>query len=213
MQETSHAETLALERLLFFSDAVFAIAITLLVIEIKLPPLPHTPGEAELGRALVSLAPLFTGFVISFLLIAQTWVEHHKMGRQLRAYDVGLLWRNAFLLLFVAFLPFATAVMSEHPRLRVAVSLYAFTFGGLGLAKLGFWRHAVRRGLVERDSLEARSISRRVWATPLTAAGVGVAALAGVPHAYAGFALIPVVASGLDRPRPAAKPVLEREGA
>jgi uncharacterized membrane protein len=149
--------------------------------------------------------------VISFLLIAQTWIEHHKMGRQLAAYDLGLLWKNAFLLLFVAFLPFATAVMSEHPRRRVAVGLYAFTFAGLGLAKLGFWRHATRRRLVEPDSAEARSIGRRVWATPVTAAAVGVAAVAGVPYAYAGFALIPAVARLLDREHPVPKPVLERE--
>jgi len=209
MRDTSHAETLALERLLFFSDAVFAIAITLLVIEIKLPALPHAADD-DLARALLSLAPRFTGFVISFLLIAQTWIEHHKMGRQLAAYDVGLLWTNALLLLFVAFLPFATAVMSEYPNLRVAVALYAFTFAGLGLAKLGFWRHAVRKRLVDPDASEARSISRRVWATPLTATAVGVAAVAGVPHAYAGFVLIPAVAGLLDRPRTPGKSAVER---
>jgi uncharacterized membrane protein len=208
MENRSHAEALAVERLLFFSDAVFAIAITLLVIEIRLPPLSHSAGEGELGRALLSLIPLFVGFVVSFLLVAQTWIEHHKMGRQLGGWDVGLLWRNALLLMFVAFLPFATAVMSEHPRLRVAVALYAFTFAALGLAKLGFWRHAVRRGLVDAGSGEVRSIGRRVWATPLTATAVGIAAVAGLPHAYAGFVLVPAVAMALDRPGPrgAARP-------
>jgi uncharacterized membrane protein len=200
MQEHASADALALERLLFFSDAVFAIAITLLVIEIKLPPLPHEAGDRALVGALVRLVPLFVGFVISFFLIGQTWVEHHKMGRELRSLDVGLLWKNLFLLFFVAFLPFATALLSEHFGTRIAVVVYASTFAGLGLAKAAYWRHAVRRGHVH-DPLSAAvgSISRRVWATPLAAAAVAVAASLGVPYAPLGFVAIPLLVRLLDR--------------
>jgi len=192
---------LALERLLFFSDAVFAIAITLLVIEIKQPPLPHGAGDREVAVALSRLIPLFVGFVISFALIGQTWIEHHKMGRLLQSFDLGLLWKNLFLLFFVAFLPFATALFSEHFATRVATFVYAATFTGLGIAKMAFWSHAVKRGHVQ-DPLSAavRGVSRRVWATPLTAGSVAVAALAGVPFATFGFMAIPLVARLLDRP-------------
>ncbi len=180
---------------------MFAIAITLLVIEIKLPPLPHDAGDAAVAVALSRLIPLFVGFVISFFLIGQTWVEHHKMGRELRSLDLGLLWKNLFLLFFVAFLPFATALLSEQFGSRVAVVVYASTFAGLGLAKAVYWRHAVKRGHVrERSSASVRSISRRVWATPLAAGAVAIAAAAGLPFAPAGFVAIPVLARLLDRP-------------
>jgi uncharacterized membrane protein len=209
MREDAPSDALALERLLFFSDAVFAIAITLLVIEIRLPPLPHGAGDGAVVVALAQLVPLFVGFVISFFLIGQTWVEHHKMGRELRSFDLGLLWKNLFLLFFVAFMPFATALLSEHFGTRVAVVVYATSFAGLGVAKAAYWRHAVRRGHVHDPLSDAvRSIGRRVWAAPLAAAGVAIAAALGVPYAPAGFVAIPLLVRLLDRPtatRPAAR--------
>lgn len=202
MHDRESSEALALERMLFFSDAVFAIAITLLVIEIKMPELPHGAGERQLAFALANLIPIFVGFFISFFLIGQTWIEHHKMGRELQTFDLGLLWKNLLLLFFVAFMPFATVLLSEHFTTRLATVVYAATFTGLGLAKVSFWRHAVRRGLViEGASASVYSIGRRVWAAPIAAAIVMVTAVAGVPFAPAGFALIPLIAALRDRPR------------
>src|SRR5262245_59528459 len=104
MSEAKSGEGLAFERLLFFSDAVFAIAITLLVIEIRVPE--HAgASDGELARALLSRLPQIIGFLISFFLIGQTWIEHHRMCRLLAGYDLGLVWRNLCLLLFVAFMP------------------------------------------------------------------------------------------------------------
>jgi uncharacterized membrane protein len=200
MSESQAArDHLALERVLFFSDAVFAIAITLLVIEIKVPVLDHGAGDGPLGNALGRMIPLFVGFVISFFLIGQTWVEHHMIGRLLRGFDRGLLWRNLGLLLFVAAMPFASALMSEYFGSRLATTFYALVFAGLGLAKAGLWRHAARRGLVDLDSPDAVRIGARVWATPITATGVAAAAMAGLPWPVMGFMLIPVVAQLLDR--------------
>jgi len=107
MENSQSADQLAFERMLFFSDAVFAIAITLLVIEIKVPVLPHGATDRELGFALVGLIPRFVGFIISFFLVGQTWVEHHRIGRQLQRYERGLLWSNLWMLFFVAAMPFA----------------------------------------------------------------------------------------------------------
>jgi uncharacterized membrane protein len=191
----------ALERLLFFSDAVFAIAITLLVIEIRVPALPHGAGDAELGASLVGLIPRVVGFVTSFFLIGQTWVEHHRIGRQLLGYDRGLLWKNLGFLFFVASMPFSSALLSEYFTTRIAVTIYALTFTGLGFAKAALWRHAARRRLVDPGTPESVSIGRRVWATPIAAVCVAIAGASGVPYAVAGFGLIPVVAQLLDRPR------------
>src|SRR5262245_43073272 len=199
MEHSQTADQLAFERMLFFSDAVFAIAITLLVIEIRVPVLPHGATERQLASAVLSLSPRIVGFIISFFLIGQTWVEHHRIGRQLKGFDRGLLWSNLFMLFFVAAMPFATALLSEYPWSRITVTVYAFIFTGLGLAKASLWRGALRRHLVDVRSAETRSISRRIWATPITAAAVGVSGAAGVPFAMMGFPLIPVVARLLDR--------------
>jgi uncharacterized membrane protein len=146
-----------------------------------------------------SLIPLLIGFTISFFLIGQTWVEHHRIGRLLTNFDLGSLWWNLLLLFFVAFMPSATAVLSEHIASRTAAVVYAVSFAGLGLAKAGFWRHSVRKGHVRADRGVVRSLNRRVWATPLTAGLVAVAALLDVPFAFVGFAFIPLVAVLLQR--------------
>src|SRR4030095_10447813 len=142
------SEHLDLERVLFFSDAVFAIAITLLVIEVRVPALPHDATDRDLGLALVGVVPKIVVFVISFFLIGQTWIEHHRIGRQLRRYERGFLWKNLWVLFFVVSMPFATPLLSEYPWSRITVAVYALVFTGLGLAKAGLWRYAVRHDLV-----------------------------------------------------------------
>jgi uncharacterized membrane protein len=161
---------LAFERMIFFSDAVFAIAITLLVIEIKIPILQWPATEGMLGEALLQILPMVTGFFISFFLIGQTWIEHHRLCLFIEGYNSGLLWRNLLLLLFVAFLPFSTAIMSEYFYLRLAVYLYTLSLAAVGLAKAFFWRHAVSSRLLATDieSIQVARIGRRVWAMPIT---------------------------------------------
>jgi uncharacterized membrane protein len=194
-------EHLAFERILFFSDAVFAISITLLVLEIKVPAIQQEFSELQLGYALLQMTPKIVGFFISFFLIGQTWIEHHHICSYLGTYDSGMLWRNLWLLLFVAFLPFSTALMSEYYFSSVAICIYALTLAGLGFAKASFWHHAVKRHLIAKDidTSQVVRISRRVWATPITSLGVVIAAIAGIPFAYCGFAFIPVAALILDR--------------
>jgi uncharacterized membrane protein len=201
MERDDEGSALALERLLFFSDAVFAIAITLLVIEIKVPALPHDAGDRDLGMALLQLTPRVIGFVISFFLVGQVWIEHHRMGRLLKSIDTGLLWRNLALLFFVAFMPFATGVLSEFFRSPIAVAFYGVTFAGLGFTKARWWQYAVKRNLVNRSASEVTHISRRVWATPLTAGAVAIAGGLGLPFAVVGFSAIPFVARLMDRPQ------------
>ncbi len=204
VQRNKTREHLAFERMVFFSDAVFAIAITLLVIEIKIPVIDRNGSDSTLAIALLQILPKITGFFVSFLLIGQTWIEHHRICSFMEGFDQGLLWRNLWLLLFVAFLPFATAVFSEYYYLRVAVYLYAMTFAAVGLAKALFWRYAVRRKLLAHDvdGRRIQRISRRTWATPSTCLIVTIAAGLGIPFSYFGFMLIPLVALGLDRSVP-----------
>src|SRR5688500_1258972 len=91
------------ERIVFFSDAVFAIAITLLVIEIKAPHFAAGVSEVEVAKGVLALIPKFIGYVISFMVIGAYWVGHHRIYGMLTKWDYGLIWRNISFLLTIAF--------------------------------------------------------------------------------------------------------------
>lgn len=197
---TKEPETgLSFERVVFFSDAVFAIVITLLVLELKVPHLTEH-NEPALQQALFELIPRVLGFVISFLIIGLMWVEHHRIFRYIDDYDAGLLWRNLLLLLCVSFVPFPTALFSENFWSRTAFILYTASFGGAATAKLLIWRHAAKAGLLKKDvgpMLEVR-IARRSMAVPLACAiAIGLSFIS-IFIAPLSFMLIPVFARVLD---------------
>jgi len=125
-----------LERLIFFSDAVFAIAITLLVIEIRVPHLTiGTPDEAL--QALRGLLPSFFGFALSFVVIGRFWMGHHSSMANVAAYTPKMLWPNLMLLMAIAFMPFATAFMSANIGQLVPTAFYNAT---LMVTALLSWR-------------------------------------------------------------------------
>ena len=107
-----------LERLTFFSDAVFAIAITLLIIEVHVPHVGAI-DDASYWQALGELRGSLLGFMLSFLVIGLLWMAHHRVFGLLHDYSPKIMWPNLLLLMTVAFMPFATALMSSNPRARV----------------------------------------------------------------------------------------------
>src|SRR5205085_7241974 len=119
------------------------IAITLLVLEIKVPP---TGGA--LAHGLLELWPSYAGFAISFITIGIIWVNHHAVLARIQSVDRALLFKNLLLLLTVSFIPFPTAVMAEYLRAGsgqdVAAAFYAGSFFVMGLAFRQLWPHAVR---------------------------------------------------------------------
>ena len=190
---------LSFERVVFFSDAVFAIVITLLVLELKVPHLTeHT--ESSLRHALFELLPRVVGFVVSFLIIGLMWIEHHRIFRYIADYNMGLLWRNLLLLLCVSFVPFPTALFSENFWSPTAFILYTASFGGVATAKLWIWRHAVAARLLKPEvtpELEKR-IARRSMAVPLACGLAILLSFISIFLAPVSFALIPVLARLLD---------------
>jgi uncharacterized membrane protein len=116
------------ERLVFFSDAVFAIAITLLIIEIKVPEIKgHLISEHSFLKELLSLTPKFLGFIFSFFIIGLYWFIHHRMFGYIVNYNGKLIWLNLFFLLSIVLMPFSTAVYSEYssPEYINLISPYA----------------------------------------------------------------------------------------
>jgi Predicted integral membrane protein len=133
-----------LERLILFSDAVFAIAITLLVIDIKIPEIHEEHiRETVLLQKLKELLPKFVGFLISFLIIGQYWVVHHRMFSFVINYTDRLIWLNILFLFATALMPFSTGFYSEYV-LRGVISpfiFYSFNIVLLGVANFLMWRY------------------------------------------------------------------------
>ncbi|HYE76161.1 MAG TPA: TMEM175 family protein [Blastocatellia bacterium] len=200
--ESKEGHTLHFERIVFFSDAVFAIAITLLVLEIKVPQLGHHPSSRDLGFALLGLLPKFVGFVVSFFVIGIAWVEHHRIFKYIANYDHGLMWRNLFFLMAVAFMPFPTALFSEYYTNNLALVVYAVNLALVGTTKLWIWKYASQGHQHLEPTIRAEevlNISRRSLAMPITCLGIAIAAGFGIPFAYMGFPLMPLIAWLLGR--------------
>ena len=117
-------------RLETFCDGVFAIALTLLIIEIKVPHTAKIMSPGELWITLQHLLPSFFAFVLSFIIILITWANHHNSFKLITASSSSFIYANGFLLLTVVFLPFPTALMGEYlltEQAAPAVILYNAT--------------------------------------------------------------------------------------
>ena len=133
-----------LERLILFSDAVFAIAITLLVIEIKIPEIHEKPvTDNAVLHKLAELIPKFVGFLVSFLLIGQYWIVHHRMFSFVINFTDRLIWLNILFLFAIALMPFSTGFYSEFVLRGVVtpVIFYTANIALLGLANFLMWRY------------------------------------------------------------------------
>ena len=133
-----------LERLILFSDAVFAIAITLLVIEIKIPEIHEKPvTDNAVLHKLAELIPKFVGFLVSFLLIGQYWIVHHRMFSFVINFTDRLIWLNILFLFAIALMPFSTGFYSEYVLRGVVtpVIFYTANIALLGLANFLMWRY------------------------------------------------------------------------
>ncbi|MBO9199855.1 MULTISPECIES: TMEM175 family protein [Niastella] len=144
-----------LERMILFSDAVFAIAITLLAIELKVPVLVTDVTDHKLAESLNEMIPKFIGFLISFLIIGQYWTTHHRLFGFVVNYNLRLMWLNLFFLLAVILMPFTSAFYSEYISyfLITPVILYILNICFLGIMNFLMWRyvgnpkHALNEGL------------------------------------------------------------------
>jgi uncharacterized membrane protein len=151
------------ERVVFFSDAVFAVAVTLLVLEIRPPQ-----DTWHLLHGLVALWPSYLAYAMTFLLIGQVWANHHVMFDHIRSADRMVLFLNTLLLMDIAFLPFAASVLADAFRTghgqRTAVVFYGIVFELAALLFNVIWGYA-RQGQrllgTTIDAVGAKAIGRR----------------------------------------------------
>ncbi len=135
-----------LERIALFSDAVFAIAITLLIIEIKVPNLSYNKElfDENFGHAMQEMIPEFIGFFISFSVIGSFWRAHHTLFGFVKDYDRKLLSLNNWFLLSVVAMPFTTAFMSKYLFIQPFI-IYSCNVIITGLIQVRLWRYIVSK--------------------------------------------------------------------
>ena len=160
-----HTPAHPLERLIFFSDAVFAIAITLLIIEIHSPHLHYGASLHDQVQALANLIPHFIGFFISFWVIGAFWMGHHRAFSFARHWSPSLMFPNMALLCAVAFIPFSTSYMNSNMWQTVPTAFYAAMLMITGLLNIRLVHRATGAPVVdeEADKLMIARIRARGW--------------------------------------------------
>ena len=165
---------LRLQRLLFLSDGVYAIAATLLAVELVLPEATADLSGRELLDSLLESWPRVLAFLTSFLFIANFWVGHNMLYHRVRRFDGGLMWLALGQLSCIAFLPFPTSVIGEHVSDPVAQQFYLGTLLVSGLMMWALWWYMSSGHRLVDPDLGARDIRR----THLISSGVPASTLA-----------------------------------
>ncbi len=127
-QPDPHQPKMQLDRIMFFSDAVFAIAITLLIIEVKVPELSEIQStDANLANQLVEMIGKFVGVLVSFLIIGRYWLFHHRLFGYVKTYNSKLMWANLIFLFSIVLMPFSTAIYSEYFLFTMKIPVIVYT--------------------------------------------------------------------------------------
>jgi len=182
-------DQLGLERIVFFSDAVMAIAITLLAIDLRVPEIAPASAAQQLAASLAAIRPRFMTFFISFLVIAIYWVSHHRYFRYIKRYDTRLMWLNMMFLFFIICMPFLASLLGEYVFVPLALIAYTLAIAALGVALALIWWYASaghRLIAPDLDAATIRTINVRLWSAP-------VMFLVAVPFAYVGSTAVIIV--------------------
>jgi uncharacterized membrane protein len=175
-QEVEPGGSVGFERVVAFSDGVFAIAITLLVLALGVPELPESRAAEELPQALRDLGPQVLSYFIGFAVIGAFWRGHHAFTGALRQFDATLMTLNLALLAFISLMPFTTGVFGRYGDVEIAIILYAANVVAASALDTAMLWVALRRGLLTRTPDDPR------WAL-IANAWPGVVFLVSIPVA------------------------------
>jgi len=164
-------------RLEAFSDGVFAVAITLLVLTIKIPgvdvPASQLPNDRQLWSTLLSEWPMLAAYTTSFATIGVMWINHHRLYTHIKRTNTILMLLNLLLLLIIVFIPVPTAIVAEylvHPDQHAAALLYSGTMVILAICFNLLCRYASYHNRLlakDADIRAVRAITRQYWFGPL----------------------------------------------
>ena len=184
------------ERLEAFSDGVLAIAITLLVLEVRVPSADDLADPMKLIAALGALWPSYLGYLVSFVTIGIIWANHHNLFRLVDRVSHGLILANLLLLLTIGFLPFPTALLAatlETPTAQIGVLVYAATFVMVAIAFNVLWYEIRTRPGVLRADVEAWSVAAISRSYRLGPPGYFVAFVAALINPALGMGVIVIL--------------------
>jgi TMEM175 potassium channel family protein len=157
-QEHPHGGNTDTERTISFSDAVIAIAITLLALDLKVPQVPESSAAAELPRALLELWPNLFSFALSFWIIGSYWLAHRRTSELVGAYDQRMQLINLLFLMWIVLMPFSTALVGEYEHQQLPVIIYAVHNILTSLTLTWLWRHAIRDSRLVEANLDPRLV-------------------------------------------------------
>jgi uncharacterized membrane protein len=187
---------LSTSRLEAFSDGVIAIIVTILVLDVKLPPLKGANMDAAFAAALWKSAPLLGGYVVSFVVVLVFWVAHHQLFRAIHRVDRNLLWLNGLFLMVLAFVPAPTGWIGQYPGVRLASVVYGSVLTLCGLTFFLLRLYATHYAKLMHQSIP-KSVARKALARSLLSPilyGLGtVAARISLPLAWALFVAVPII--------------------
>ncbi len=156
------------ERLETMVDAIFAFAMTLLVLGIQTPSFSISQAPAELPRYIGHLVPQVILFITAFLVLALFWLEHHRQFYYVRQADPTILWLNIAILIFIVLIPFTTDVSGDYDGVQIAVLLFHVNFLAIGTLFLAHWVHLSRSCHLCSGELNPGVAASRVWFLALT---------------------------------------------
>jgi uncharacterized membrane protein len=195
----------ALDRIVFFSDAVFAIVITILVLPLT-ADVGLSEGAGGLASQVWALRPKLLAFAVSFLVIGQFWIAHHRIFNRVRRYDLPLMWLNLVSLLTISFLPFPTALLgAASSEDHSVVVFYAATLTVCSVMLSATLLYALWVGRLVDEDLDQRTARDMTWRSLATGAiflvSTGVAFLGLGPAMLCWLVLLPATRILLSRRR------------
>lgn len=159
---TQRTSLMSLSRFEAFSDGVFAIAATLLALEIRVADLSNATSQ-EVGRELLHLFPHLISYATSFIVIGVLWLNHHALFHFVKRVDRVSLTINLFLLMCIAFIPCSTAIVGKYSHFPIVVSFYGLSLAITGLVYNALWLYVLNRyikseNLIQRHAIRQASI-------------------------------------------------------
>jgi uncharacterized membrane protein len=152
---------LGLERIVFFSDAVMAIAITLLAIDLKVPALSADLAPSQLAGSLLAMAPRLMSLLVSFIVIGVYWTSHHRYFTYIKRYNGMLIFLNMVFLFFIILMPFVASLLGQYPHQVVGVVTYAAAVAITGVSISSVWWYASWHNRLVDESMDLKFIHTR----------------------------------------------------
>jgi uncharacterized membrane protein len=149
---------LSTKRIQALTDGVFAIAMTLLVLNLKVPPVTEESAAQVLPKLVLRLWPDFFNYALSFILLATFWIVHHRQFHFIKAINQKLLWINILGLMFIALIPFSTSLIAEHGDVQIAALVFECNLLAIGLIFYVHWSYATGKHHLINPDLSAQRI-------------------------------------------------------